>query len=66
VWHDPADANTWADELSSDKEVILYCARGGSVSKATMETLRAKGLAVQYVEGGFAGWKENGGEVIPG
>jgi rhodanese-related sulfurtransferase len=65
-WHDPAAANTWADELRSDKEVIIYCARGGSVSKSTLEMLRAKGLTVQYVEGGLAGWKENGGEVIPG
>ena len=66
VWHDPAEANTWADELSPGKEIVIYCARGGSVSKSTMETLRAKGLTVQYVEGGLAGWKENGGEIIPG
>jgi len=66
VWHDPAESNTWAEALSSDTEVFIYCARGGSVSKSTMETLRAKGLTVQYVEGGLAGWKESGGEVIPG
>ncbi|MBI5556093.1 MAG: sulfurtransferase [Deltaproteobacteria bacterium] len=66
VWHDPAEASTWADELSSDQEVVIYCARGGSVSKSTMETLRAKGLTVQYVEGGLAGWKESGGELISG
>lgn len=66
VWHDPAEASTWADELRSDQEVVIYCARGGSVSKSTMETLRAKGLTVQYVEGGLAGWKESGGELISG
>ena len=66
VWHDPTEANTWADELSSDKEVVIYCARGGSVSKSTMETLRTKGLTVRYVEGGLAGWKDSGGEIIPG
>lgn len=65
VWHDPAEANIWAVELSSDKEVIIYCARGGSVSKSMMETLRAKGLTVQYVEGGIAGWKESGGDLAP-
>lgn len=29
TWHDPAEANTWADDLNSDREVIIYCARGG-------------------------------------
>ena len=66
VWHNPAEANTWADELSSDKEVVIYCAMGGSVSKSTMETLRAKGVTVQYIEDGLAGWKGSGGELIPG
>jgi len=65
VWHDPAEANSWAEQLNPEQPVVIYCARGGSVSKSTQETLRAKGLKVQYIEGGLAGWMENGGEVIP-
>ena len=67
TWHDPdpAKAEIWAEDLSPEKEVVIYCARGGSVSKTTTEMLRNKGLSVQFVEGGIAGWKENGGEVKP-
>ena len=65
VWHDPAEAATWAEQLHPEQPVVIYCARGGSVSKSTQETLRAKGLNVQYVAGGLVGWQENGGEVIP-
>lgn len=60
IWKDPADAASWAAELSPDKGIVIYCARGGTVSKSTMETLRTRGLKVQYVEGGLAAWKENG------
>lgn len=62
-WKDPTIASTWAEELRPDQEVIIYCVRGGAVSKSTMETLRAKGLSVKYVEGGLAGWKENEGKL---
>ena len=64
VWHDPAEVESWAKQLHPEQPVVIDCARGGSVSKSTLETLRAKGLKVQYVEGGLVGWKENGGEVI--
>jgi rhodanese-related sulfurtransferase len=64
VWHDPAQADTWAGQLRPDQAVVIYCARGGSVSKATLATLRAQGLTAQYVAGGLAGWQEHGGEVM--
>lgn len=51
TWHDPAEANTWVDDLSSEREVVIYCARGGSASKTTMEMLHTKGLTVQDIEG---------------
>ena len=64
VWHDPAEVNSWAAQLHPEQPVVIYCARGGSVSKSTQETLRAKGLSVQYIEGGLVGWQENCGAGI--
>lgn len=63
VWRDPAEVNTWASDLRPEQEVVIYCVRGGSVSKSTMAALRATGLTVHYIEGGLAAWKDNGGEL---
>lgn len=41
VWHDPAEVASWAEQLRPEQPVVIYCARGGSVSKSTQETLRA-------------------------
>ena len=56
VWHDPEQVEIWAAQLPKDKPVTIYCARGGSVSKAVHAALTEKGFEVQYVEGGLAAW----------
>jgi rhodanese-related sulfurtransferase len=65
TWHDPEQIETWAAQLPRDKEVVLYCVRGGSVSNSVLDNLRGKGIAARYVEGGIAAWKEAGGTVVP-
>ncbi len=62
-WHDPEHVEQWAGDLPRDKEVVLYCARGGSVSNKVLDSLLAKNIKARYVEGGIEGWKQGGGEV---
>ena len=65
TWHDPEQIETWAGSLPKDKEVVLYCVRGGSVSNSVLDNLRGKGIQARFIEGGIVGWKEAGGAVVP-
>jgi len=64
TWHDPEQIETWAAHLPKDKEVVLYCVRGGSVSNGVLDNLRGKGISARFIEGGIVAWKEAGGEVV--
>ena len=64
TWHDPEQIETWAAQLPKEKEVVLYCVRGGSVSNGVLDNLRGKGINARFIEGGIVGWKEAGGEVV--
>jgi len=64
TWHDSAQIESWSEDLAKDKEVILYCVRGGAVSNSVVDALQAKGLKARFIEGGIAAWKEAGGSVI--
>ena len=64
TWHDPAQIESWSEDLAKDKEVILYCVRGGAVSNSVVDALQAKGLKARFIEGGIAAWKDAGGSVI--
>ena len=57
-WHNPETVDAWAAQLPKDKPVVIYCARGGSVSKAVHVALTEKDFEVQYVEGGLAAWDD--------
>ena len=63
TWHDPAALASWSTELGADREIVLYCVRGGSVSNSVLDALRAQGLSARYIEGGLEGWKAAGGKV---
>lgn len=65
TWLDPSQIETWSKTLSKDKEVVLYCVRGGAVSNSVVDALQAKGLRARFIEGGIAAWKEAGGSVVP-
>jgi rhodanese-related sulfurtransferase len=62
-WHNPEEVGRWAEDLPADKEVVLYCARGGSVSNSVLDSLLAGNIRARYIEGGIEGWKKSGGEV---
>jgi len=65
TWFDPANIDNWCSTLPENKEVVLYCVRGGAVSNSVVDTLQAKGLKARFIEGGITAWKEAGGKVIP-
>ncbi|TYT75201.1 rhodanese-like domain-containing protein [Desulfobotulus mexicanus] len=56
-WYPPEDVNLWADGLSKEKPVAIYCVRGGSVSSSVYTALTARGLKVRILEGGLAAWE---------
>ncbi len=63
-WFDPANIDRWCDTMPTDKELILYCVRGGAVSNSVLDTLQAKGVKARFIEGGISAWKEAGGSVV--
>lgn len=63
-WKNPEQLADWADGLPRDADIVLYCARGGSVSNSVADALQATGLKARFIEGGIEGWKAAGGEVV--
>jgi len=63
VWHDPEKVDEWSKGLPADKEVIVYCVRGGSVSNSVVDRLADKNVDARYIEGGIIAWKESGGKT---
>lgn len=61
TWYDPEKLAEWADGLPGNKDIVLYCVRGGSVSNGVVDALQAKGLRACFIEGGIEGWKAAGG-----
>ena len=60
-WKNPELIADWGAKLPRDREVVLYCARGGSVSNSILDGLLASGFKARYIEGGIDGWKQAGG-----
>ena len=63
VWRDPQKVEQWSEDLPRDREIIIYCVRGGSVSNSVLDHLLAKGIKARYVEGGIEGCKAIKGQV---
>jgi Fe-Mn family superoxide dismutase len=59
-WRDPAAVGTWAAELPTDREVVVYCVYGHEVGRSTALRLRAAGLKARYLQGGIDGWQAAG------
>jgi rhodanese-related sulfurtransferase len=62
VRHNPEQVDQWAEEIPKDKDVVVYCIRGGSVSNSVVDKLLAAGVSVRYIEGGWEAWKKLGQE----
>jgi rhodanese-related sulfurtransferase len=64
VWRNPEEIAQWGETLPKDKEVIVYCVRGGSVSNAVLDHLRGKQIHARFIEGGIEAWKSAGGQTV--
>jgi len=54
----PEAVEEWAGELPKDRDVVIYCARGGSVSNTVLDNLLRKGIRARLIEGGIEAWKK--------
>jgi rhodanese-related sulfurtransferase len=59
-WKNPEQLAEWSKTLSKDKEVVIYCARGGSVSNSVLDQLLGQGFKARFIEGGIEAWKTAG------
>ena len=39
-WKNPEQMAEWSKTLPKDRDVVIYCARGGSVSNSVLDVLR--------------------------
>jgi len=60
VRRNPEQVDQWVQEIPKDKNVVVYCIRGGSVSNAVVDKLLAAGVSARYIEGGWEAWKKSG------
>ncbi|MBI3391910.1 MAG: sulfurtransferase [Nitrospirae bacterium] len=60
-WKNPEQMAEWGKTLPKDKDIVLYCVRGGSVSNSVLDHLLRQGLTARYIEGGIEAWKAAGG-----
>ncbi|EGY26853.1 rhodanese domain protein [Desulfovibrio sp. A2] len=57
VWRDPEQVAQWAADIPSGAKPVLFCVRGGSVSRSTLDALKERGIAARFIEGGIEAWK---------
>jgi rhodanese-related sulfurtransferase len=62
-WRNPEKVDEWSKDLPKDKNLVIYCARGGSVSNKVLDQLLKKNIQARYIEGGIAAWKAAGGKT---
>lgn len=63
-WKNPDQLADWSSKLPKENEIVIYCARGGSVSNSVLDALLTKGLKARFIEGGIEGWKGAGGVTV--
>ena len=61
---DPDKIAEWSGALPKDKEILLFCAHGRSISNASVDYLTKIGYKARLVAGGFDTWKEAGGATV--
>jgi rhodanese-related sulfurtransferase len=64
MWLDPEKVAQWSTALPHDKQVVVYCVRGGLVSGSVVDHLQSKGIKSRFIEGGLEAWKAAGGETV--
>ena len=63
TWKNPEQIDTWLPGIPKDRDIVIYCVHGGSVSNSVLDKLQAAGVKARFIDGGIEGWKAAGGEV---
>ena len=61
---DPNKMGEWSSALPKDKEILLFCAHGRSISNASVDFLTKNGYQARLIAGGFDSWKDAGGATL--
>src|SRR5215475_13939160 len=56
----PEEVDRWRKDLTAGRPVAVYCVHGHEVSQSVATALREAGCDAAYLEGGIAGWIEQG------
>ena len=56
----PDEVERWSRDLVAGRPVVAYCAHGHEVSQGVAASLGRAGMDASYLEGGIAGWREQG------
>ncbi|MGE5240974.1 MAG: thiosulfate sulfurtransferase GlpE [Bacteroidota bacterium] len=64
AWLDPERLAQWSTALPLDRQIVVYCGRGGTVSNSIVDQLQAKGIKACFIEGGIEAWRQAGGTTI--
>lgn len=56
TWQDPEKIGEWSKTLPKDQDIVVYCAKGGSVSQSIATALAENHPTVRFLEGGIAGY----------
>lgn len=65
AWLDPERIAQWSTALPLDREIVIYCVGGGTVSNLVVDQLQSKGVKARFIEGGIEAWRQAGGNTIP-
>jgi rhodanese-related sulfurtransferase len=63
VWCDPEKIDDWITQLPIGRRAVVYCVKGGSVSKSVTDRLRGEKFDVVFLEGGLKHWIESGQSI---
>jgi rhodanese-related sulfurtransferase len=63
AWRDPDKVAEWGNALPKDGNVVVYCVRGGSVSKTVIDELLKQNVPARFIEGGIEAWKADGNKT---
>jgi rhodanese-related sulfurtransferase len=60
-WRDPEKIAEWMNTVPKNRDAVVYCVKGGSVSQSVADQLKNKNYNVKFLEGGMKAWKEMDG-----
>ena len=57
-WVDPEKVDEWVDSIPKDRDIVVYCVKGGSVSQSVADALHTRRYPVKFLDGGIKAWNE--------